>query len=435
MKNIFPYTNDNKRYHTLNYELQKKFHSKVFKVSLNAGFSCPNIDGTVGTKGCTYCSNMGSGEFAGNQKDNLITQFHQIKNKISKKWPNSKYIGYFQAHTNTYAEVPILKEKYESILNEKNVIGLSIATRSDAITEECLDYLEKLNKKTYLTIELGLQTIHETTSKKINRCHTLENFEQMVQKLRERNIQVVVHIINGLPYETKQMMLETIKYLNTLDIQGIKIHMLHIIQNTQMALEYKKNPFPILTQEQYVDIVCDQLEYLRPEIVIHRITGDPKAEDLIEPQWLTKKFTVLNDIDKELERRQAYQGFKLNIDHKIKQYIRKCLKENDYVIIHTTHQEINHIINDKINKNHILSLQSDLKPYQNKISSIIIDEKTLEKYSLNNLYKLLNNKGFIIIIMTNPKKTVISLPNYITEYHLENSKEYLIIINKQTNNL
>ena len=308
MKELFPYTNDNKRYHTLNYELQKKFQSKVFKVSLNAGFSCPNIDGTIGTKGCTYCSALGSGEFAGNQKDDLITQFNQIKTQISKKWPNSKYIGYFQAHTNTYAAVPILKEKYETILNLDNVVGLSIATRSDAITEECLDYLEELNKKTYLIIELGLQTIHETTSKQINRCHTLENFEQMVKKLRQRNIKVVVHIINGLPYETKEMMLETVKYLNKLDIQGIKIHMLHIIKNTQMALQYLKQPFKILNKEEYIDIVCDQLELLRPEIVIHRITGDPKLDELIEPKWLTKKFCVLNDIDKEMVKRNTYQG-------------------------------------------------------------------------------------------------------------------------------
>lgn len=430
MKELFPYTNDNKRYHTLNYELQKEFQSKVFKVSLNAGFSCPNIDGTAGTKGCTYCSALGSGEFAGNQKDDLITQFNQIKNQISKKWPNSKYIGYFQAHTNTYADVSILKEKYETILNLDNVVGLSIATRSDAITEECLDYLEELNKKTYLIIELGLQTIHETTSKQINRCHTLENFEQMVKKLRQRNIKVVVHIINGLPYETKEMMIETVKYLNKLDIQGIKIHMLHIIKNTQMALQYLKQPFKILTKEEYIDIVCDQLELLRPEIVIHRITGDPKAEDLIEPQWLTKKFTILNDIDKELEKRNTYQGFKLNINNKIKQYISKYLKENDYIISKIDNKTINNFINQKIDKKHILTTISNNNKYIGKISSIIIDEQQLENQKLENLYQQLNNKGFIIIIMNTKNKPKINLPIKATEYHLENQNQYLIILNK-----
>ena len=228
-----------------------------------------------------------------------------------KKWPNSKYIGYFQARTNTYAPVEVLKEKYEAILKQENVVGLSIATRPDSITDECLDYLCELNKKTYLTVELGLQTIHEKTSKLINRCHTLDCFEKMVNKLRSKKINVVVHIINGLPYETKEMMLETVKYLNSLDIQGIKIHMLHILQNTPLAILYQKKPFHILTREEYVNIVCDQLELLRPEIVINRITGDPKVDDLIEPTWLIKKFGVLNEIDKEMVKRNSYQGKKI----------------------------------------------------------------------------------------------------------------------------
>ena len=306
----FIYSDTNKRYHTLDYFYKHKFNSKVFKVSLNAGFSCPNIDGTVGHNGCIYCSKIGSGEYAGNVNDDLVKQFNSVKEIMLKKWPNSKYIGYFQAHTNTYAPVNILKEKYESILHLDNVVGLSIATRPDAISDECLNYLEELNKKTYLTIELGLQTIHETTSKLINRCHTIECFENMVNKLRSKNINVVVHIINGLPYESKDMMLETVKYLNKLDIQGIKIHMLHILKNTPLAMQYNKKPFHILSKEEYIDIVCDQLELLRPEIVINRITGDPKVEDLIEPNWLIKKFGVLNEIDKELVKRDSYQGKK-----------------------------------------------------------------------------------------------------------------------------
>ena len=284
----FKFSDTNKRYHTLDYFYKHKFNSKVFKVSLNAGFSCPNIDGTVGYNGCIYCSRSGSGEYAGNINDNLIEQFNSVKQIMLNKWPNSKYIGYFQAHTNTYAPVDILKQKYESILNLDKVVGLSIATRPDAITEECLKYLIELNKRTFLTIELGLQSIHPETTKLINRCHTLSCFEEMVKKLRRYNINVVVHIINGLPYENKSMMLETVKYLNNLDIQGIKIHMLHVLKNTPLALLYKKKPFHILTKEEYVDIVCDQLELLRPEIVINRITGDPKVSDLVEPNWLIK---------------------------------------------------------------------------------------------------------------------------------------------------
>lgn len=306
--NNFKFSDTNKRYHTLDYFYKHKFNSKVFKVSLNAGFTCPNIDGTKGTGGCIYCSKSGSGEFAGDINKDLITQFNEVKDVILKKWPNSKYIGYFQARTNTYASVKTLKEKFEPILKLKDVIGLSIATRADSITDECLEYLEELNSRTYLTVELGLQTIHEKTSNYINRCHSLEEFDTMVKKLRERNINVVVHIINGLPNETKEMMLETVKHLNKLDIQGIKIHMLLITKNTKLEKIYEKNKFNVLTKEEYVDIVCDQLELLNEKIVIHRLTADPKLEDLIEPNWVVKKLCVLNDIDKELVRRDSYQG-------------------------------------------------------------------------------------------------------------------------------
>lgn len=308
---MFAYSNSNKRYHTLDYFYKTKFNSKVCKISLNAGFTCPNIDGTVGTGGCIYCSKIGSGEYAGDVKDDLVTQFNKIKEVMTRKWPDSKFIGYFQAHTNTYADVKTLKEKYELILSQDNVIGLSIATRADAISDECLDYLEELNKRTFLTVELGLQTIHEKTSNYINRCHSLECFSNMVNKLRKRNINVVVHIINGLPYETKEMMLDTVRYLNQLDIQGIKIHMLSVLKDTKLAFLLSKEKFSLLSRDEYIDIVCSQLELLRPEIVIHRITGDPKVSDLIEPDWLIKKVTILNDIDKELVKRDSYQGKKL----------------------------------------------------------------------------------------------------------------------------
>lgn len=312
MINNFKYSNSNKRYHTLDYYYKKRFDQKIFKVSLNGGFSCPNIDGTIGHGGCIYCSKTGSGEFAGNKEENIEKQFLEIKEKMLKKWPKAKYIGYFQARTNTYAPVETLKKLHNKILAQEGVIGLNISTRPDSITDECLDYLTELNKKTYLTIELGLQTINPKTTKLINRCHSLECFETMVKKLRERKIDVVVHIINGLPYETKDDMLNTVRYLNQLDIQGIKIHMLSILKDTPLAYLYQKDNFHILTKDEYIDIVIDQLELLRPEIVIHRITGDPKIDDLIAPTWLTKKFCVLNDIDKEMVKRNSYQGKKLH---------------------------------------------------------------------------------------------------------------------------
>lgn len=306
---MFKYSLDNKRYHTLNYYLKNRFHEKVYKVSLNAGFTCPNIDGTKGYGGCIYCSKTGSGEFGGNINDDLITQFNKVKEVMDKKW-HGKYIAYFQARSNTYAPVNILKERYETVLKLDNVIGLFIATRCDCITDECLDYLTFLNKRTYLTIELGLQTIHESTSKLINCGHTLKEFTDTVKRLRERNIDVVVHIINGLPYETKEMMLETVKFVNTLDIQGIKIHMLNIIKDTPLETLYNKEHFHVLTKEEYIDIVISELELLDSKIVIHRITADPDPKTLIEPTWLLKKTVLLNDIDKEMKRRNTYQGIK-----------------------------------------------------------------------------------------------------------------------------
>lgn len=308
---MFKYSYNNKRYHTLDYFYKQKFGKKVCKISLNAGFSCPNKDGTKGYGGCIYCSKLGSGDFAGKPEKDLITQFNEVKEQMKKKWSDAIYIGYFQANTNTYAKTDVLKQKYEPILELDNVIGLSIATRPDAISNECLDYLEELSKRTYLTVELGLQTIHKKTTRLINRGHDLKCFDDMVKKLRERNINIVVHIINGLPYETKEMMIETIKHINNLDIQGVKIHMLHIIKNTALENLYKKEKFHILTKEEYIDVVIEQLEYLRPEIVINRITGDPVKEDLIEPTWLLKKFCVLNDIDKEMVKRNTYQGKKV----------------------------------------------------------------------------------------------------------------------------
>ena len=298
---MFLYSLDNKRYHTLNYFFRNIFGSKVFKVALNAGFTCPNYK----NGGCIYCSHGSGNNY---QEMDLVEQFNLVKIPLERKWPNSKYIAYFQANTNTYAPLTVLKEKYEQVLRIPNVYGLDIATRSDALSKEILDYLSELNKRTFLIVELGLQSMHEDTLKFIRRGHDLKSFEEAVKKLKERNIFVVVHIINGLPYETKEMMIETVKYLNTLGIDGIKIHMLYISTGTPLALIYKDHPFPLLTKEEYIDIVCEQLEYLDPKIVIMRITGDPIKEELIAPTWLVKKFCVLNDIDKEMKKRDTYQG-------------------------------------------------------------------------------------------------------------------------------
>ena len=308
---MFKYTLDNKRYHTLNYYYKNKFGVKVFKVSLNGGFSCPNLDGTVGFGGCIYCSKSGSGEFGGDKSKSLTEQFYEMKDVVNKKHITCKYIGYFQARTNTYADLPTLKKKYEEVLAIPDVIGLNIATRCDAISDECLDYLTELNKRTLLTIELGLQTIHEKTSKLINRCHTLEQFDSMVRKLRERHINVVVHIINGLPYETEEMMMDTVRHINMLDVQGIKIHMLHIIKDSGMANLYLKEKFHVLSKEEYIDIVIKQLEILDPKIVVNRITSDPDKNTLLEPVWLCEKCQLLNDIDKEMKKRNTYQGINL----------------------------------------------------------------------------------------------------------------------------
>ena len=303
---MFKYTLDNKRYYTLNYYNQMKYGSKVMKISLNAGFTCPNIDGTKGTGGCIFCL---GGSNKNTEKD-LVKQFYEVRDIMEKKWPGSKYIGYFQANTNTYASLKELKEKYESILALPNVVGLNIATRPDSISDEVLDYLEDLSHRTNLVIELGLQTINDKTAKLINRCSTLKEFDDCLERLNKRNIDVVVHIINGLPYETKEDMINTIKYLSNKKILGIKVHMLHILKGTKLYDLYEKEHFHILTKEEYVDIVCEQLEYLREDIVINRITGDPDIEDLIEPTWLVKKFGVLNEIDKEMVKRDIYQGDK-----------------------------------------------------------------------------------------------------------------------------
>ena len=308
MENPFPYTLDNKRYHTLNYHLQQAYGCKVSKVSLNGGFTCPNIDGTKGFGGCTYCSSSGSGDFGGNPDQPLVEQFQQVSRMMDRKWPNCKYIAYFQAHTNTYAPVSVLREAYESVLALPKVVGLSVATRVDALPDEVLDYLQELSFRTNLTVELGLQTVHDVTGERINRCHTYEEFLQGVEKLRRRNLSVCVHIINGLPGEDHAMMVETARSLAQLDIQGIKIHLLYVLKGTVLAQQFARGEFALLTREEYVQTVCDQLELLPPQLVIQRITGDGAPSELIGPEWSRKKLVVMNEIDKELLRRNSWQG-------------------------------------------------------------------------------------------------------------------------------
>ena len=301
--------NDEKHYNTIhNYYLQK-YQKKVYKIPLNGGFTCPNIDGTVASGGCTFCSYMGSGDFAGNKHEPLKTQFDTIKKMMEKKWHDGLYIAYFQANTNTHAPLKRLKELFEEAITlDPKIVMISIATRPDVLPDDVIEYLSDLNQRMPVQIELGLQTIHQETSDLINRAHDLKCFDDAVKRLREKNIEVVVHIINGLPHETKEMMIETIKHVNTLDIQGIKIHMLHLMEKTKMGYQYKQDPWPLLSLEDYTDIVTDQILWLRKDIIIHRITGDAPSDMLIAPLWTKKKFVVMNEIDKRLRKLNLYQG-------------------------------------------------------------------------------------------------------------------------------
>lgn len=310
MENHFEYSLDNKRYHTWNYYLNRRFGGKVFKVSLNGGFTCPNIDGTKGRGGCIYCSGSGSGDFAGNPSDSIEEQFEKVKEKLHLKWKNAKYIPYFQAHTNTYAPVSVLREKFEPVLEKEGVVGLSIATRADALPDDVCDYLSELSKRTWLTVELGLQTVFDETGRLINRCHTYEEFLKGYKKLADRGIDVCVHLIMGLPGETKEMMLRSVGEVAKLKPFAVKLHLLHILKGTKLEEMYKNNEFKTLSREEYVDVIVDALEILPKETVIQRLTGDGGRDELVAPLWSLKKFCVLNEIDKEMTRRNTYQGRK-----------------------------------------------------------------------------------------------------------------------------
>ena len=301
--------NDEKHYNTISAYYKEKFKEKVCKIPLNAGFTCPNKDGSKGIGGCTYCSKSGSGDFAGNVYEPLEIQFQKIKAMMQQKWPDAYFIPYLQANSNTYKPLSELKKIYEPLLTiDERVVGISIATRCDCLEQEKIEYLAELNKIKPVQIELGLQTIHEETARLINRGHTLEEFKDAVHRLREKGIEVVVHIINGLPYETKNMMIDTADFFNTLDIQGVKIHSLLILEGTKMGEDFKANPFPILSLEEYKDIVVEQIRHLSKNIIIHRLAADGVINDLIEPKWTIKKMVVMNEIDKEMRRINAWQG-------------------------------------------------------------------------------------------------------------------------------
>ena len=306
--NEFLYSDDNKRYHTWNYHLRKKFGCKVMKIALNAGFTCPNLDGTKGYGGCTYCSELGSGEFAGNADEGIIMQFESIRQKMHRKWHEGKYMPYFQAHTNTYAPVEILKARFESVLRQSGVVGISVATRADCLPDDVVDYLSELNKRTYLVVELGLQSVFDETGEKINRCHTFAEFLDGYNKLKERGINVCVHLIDGLPGETQEMMIESARRVGELRPHCVKLHLLHILKGTVMERQYLNGEIVTLSKDEYVDTIVRQLEVIPAEVVIQRLTGDGGRDSLVAPMWSLKKFEVLNSIDKLMLERDTYQG-------------------------------------------------------------------------------------------------------------------------------
>ena len=297
-----------KRYHSLNYFLRNKFGEKVFKISLDGGFSCPNRDGTISKGGCVFCSEKGSGDFAGNRCATIHKQFEDIKIMMNKKWKNGKYIAYFQAYTNTYAPVEVLREKYYEALKEEGVVALAIATRPDCLPEEVLDLLEEINKKFYVWVELGLQTVNDDIALKINRGYKLEVFEDAIKRLKKRKIDFVVHSILGLPGEDKSDMLKTIDYIAHSGAKGIKFHLLHLMKDTPMVKLYENGELKFLSQEDYIDLICKGIAMLPQDMVVHRLTGDAPRNLLIGPMWSLKKWEVLNAIDKALEENDIYQG-------------------------------------------------------------------------------------------------------------------------------
>lgn len=313
--NPFPYTEDkNKRYHSWNFALRQEFGEKIFKVPIDAGFDCPNRDGTVAKGGCTFCSVSGSGDMIVAPEAPLPEQFEKEIAMMHKKWSQvDKYIVYFQNFTNTHAPVAVIRERFEQVLTLPGVVGISIGTRPDCLPADVVDYLAELNQRFYLWVELGLQTTFETTSNAINRAHDYQTYLDGVASLRKHNIRVCTHLINGLPGETIEMMQENVRRtIQDSDIQGIKLHLLHLMRNTRMLRDYHEGRLQLMRRDTYVSLICDQLEMIPPEIIIHRLTGDAPWDSLVGPMWSLKKWEVLNEIDQEMLRRNSYQG-KFNV--------------------------------------------------------------------------------------------------------------------------
>lgn len=298
-----------RRFYSLNEFLQERHGGKVIKLSLDGGFTCPNRDGKVAKGGCIFCSSRGSGDFTSHIAPSITEQMKDSITLLSNKWPNvNKYMAYFQSYSNTYAPLWVLKAKYEEALNFPNVVGIAIATRPDCLSDEIIDYLAELNTRTHLWIELGLQTIHSHTSAFINRGHDLACFDEAVHKLHAKGIEVVAHMIIGLPGETIEDQLETARYMAKLPLQGVKLHMLHIVDNAPLGKLYLKEPFDLLTEDEYVVLIGEILKILPSDFVIHRLTGDGDKKHLIAPLWTTRKTLVLNHIHKYLKENNIYQG-------------------------------------------------------------------------------------------------------------------------------
>lgn len=297
-----------KPYHSLDYMLKERFGEKVYKVTLNGGMSCPNRDGTIGHGGCIFCSEGGSGDFAASAALSIHEQIDSQIAMLSAKRPIHKYIAYFQAYTNTYAPLSYLERIFTEAMEHEDIVGLSIGTRPDCLPDETLDLLSELNKKKPVTVELGLQTIHERTAAFIRRGYKLSCFEDALEKLQERKLETVVHTILGLPGENTENILETMRYLNAHHIDGIKLQLLHVLKHTDLADYYGQTGFHILSEDEYVDLVIRCLEVLSPDITIHRLTGDGPSDLLIAPLWSLKKRSVLNHIHHELKVRDTWQG-------------------------------------------------------------------------------------------------------------------------------
>lgn len=297
-----------KPYHSLDYMLKERFGEKVYKVTLNGGMSCPNRDGTIGHGGCIFCSEGGSGDFAASAALSIHEQIDSQIAMLSAKRPIHKYIAYFQAYTNTYAPLSYLERIFTEAIEHEDIVGLSIGTRPDCLPDETLDLLSELNKEKPVTVELGLQTIHERTAAFIRRGYKLSCFEDALEKLQERKLETVVHTILGLPGENTENILETMRYLNAHHIDGIKLQLLHVLKHTDLAAYYGQTGFHILSEDEYVDLVIRCLEVLSPDITIHRLTGDGPSDLLIAPLWSLKKRSVLNHIHHELKVRDTWQG-------------------------------------------------------------------------------------------------------------------------------